>query len=64
MSDPAGILNSLIRYWANHPHLKPSNSQQEPEPQHVLFMTDDRDRYEEKMMEEGLGGGLADVGNI
>jgi len=49
MNEPSIILNSFILSWSRYPQLKWGNSQAELENQHVLFMTDDRDRYIDKL---------------
>lgn len=48
---PDIILNSFILSWTPHPHLRWGISQTEMEANHVLFMTDDRDGYINKMFE-------------
>jgi len=47
--EPSIILNSFILSWTQYPQLKWDNSQAELESKHVLFMTDDRDRYIDKL---------------
>lgn len=49
MNEPSIILNSFILSWTRYPQLKSDLSQAELENQHVLFMTDDRDRYLDKL---------------
>ena len=49
MNEPSIILNSFILSWTRYPQLKWDNSQAELESKHVLFMTDDRDRYIDKL---------------
>ncbi len=49
LSDPSVILNSFILSWTRYPQLKWSNTQDELEEMHVLFMTHDRDRYINKL---------------
>jgi hypothetical protein len=49
LHDPSVILNSFILSWTRYPQLKWDNSQEELENNHVLFMTDDRDRYIDKL---------------
>ncbi len=49
LKDPAVILNSFILSWTRYPQLKWDKSQDEIEDMHVLFMTDDRDRYIDKL---------------
>jgi hypothetical protein len=49
LNDPDVILNSFILSWTKYPQLKWDSSQQELEDKHVLFMSDDRDRYIEKL---------------
>ncbi len=43
------ILNSFILSWTKYPQLQWQKSREELEDMHVLFMTDDRDRYIGKM---------------
>ncbi len=43
------ILNSFILSWTRYPQLKWDNTQDELEDMHVLFMTNDRDRYIDKL---------------
>lgn len=47
--DSTVILNSFILFWTRYPQLKWGNAQDELEEMHVLFMTDDRDRYIDKL---------------
>ncbi|MBI5141307.1 MAG: DEAD/DEAH box helicase family protein [Nitrospirae bacterium] len=49
LKDQTVILNSFILSWTRHPQLKWDNTQDELEDMHVLFMTDDRDRYIDKL---------------
>ena len=49
LNDPAVILNSFILSWTQYPQLKWGKTQDEFENNHVLFMTDDRDHYIEKL---------------
>ena len=49
LNDPDVILNSFILSWTRYPRLKWDSSQQELEDKHVLFMTDDRDHYVDKL---------------
>lgn len=49
LDDANVILNSFILSWTRFPQLKWDNTQDELEDQHVLFMTDDRDRYIDKL---------------
>jgi hypothetical protein len=48
-NNPDIILNSFILSWTQFPHLKWGSSQDELEKNNVLFMTDDRDHYLEKL---------------
>ena len=57
MNEPSIILNSFILSWTRYPQLKWDNSQAELESKHVLFMTDDRDRYIDKLF-TGLRGAM------
>lgn len=49
LNDPAVILNSFILSWTAYPQLKWGDTQSELEERHVLFMTDDRDGYIDKL---------------
>ncbi len=49
LNDPDVILNSFILSWSRYPQLKWDKSQNELEKMHVLFMTDDRDQYINKL---------------
>lgn len=49
LADPSVILNSFILSWTKYPQLKWDDSQAELEDKHVLFMTDDRDHYIDKL---------------
>ncbi len=49
LNDPDVILNSFILSWTRYPQLKWGNTQSELEDKHVLFMTDDRDHYIDKL---------------
>ncbi len=49
LSDPSVILNSFILSWTPYPQLKWDDTQAELEDRHVLFMTDDRDGYIDKL---------------
>ncbi len=49
LGNPDVILNSYILSWTQYPKLKWDKSQDDLEKMHVLFMTDDRDRYIEKL---------------
>ncbi|WP_059280048.1 DEAD/DEAH box helicase family protein [Dehalococcoides mccartyi] len=49
LHDPDVILNSFILSWTRYPQLKWGNTQKELEDKHVLFMTDDRDHYIDKL---------------
>ena len=49
LNDPTVILNSFILSWTQYPQLKWDNTQDELEEMHVLFMTNDRDRYIDKL---------------
>jgi hypothetical protein len=49
LKDPTVILDSFILSWTRYPQLKWGKSQNELEEMHVLFMTDDRDRYIDKL---------------
>lgn len=45
LQDPTVILNSFILSWTPYPQLKWDYTQDKLEEMHVLFMTDDRDKY-------------------
>lgn len=49
LNDPEVILNSFILSWTQYTQLHWGRSQETLENQHVLFMTDDRDHYIEKL---------------
>ena len=49
LKDPTVILNSFILSWTPYPQLKWGDTQSELEDRHVLFMTDDRDGYIDKL---------------
>lgn len=55
LNDPTVILNSFILSWTRHPQLKWDNTPEELEDMHVLFMTDDRDRYIDKLFDRLKG---------
>jgi hypothetical protein len=52
LKDPNLVLNSFILSWTPYPQLRWGISQQTLESQHVLFMTDDRDGYIEKLFKK------------
>ncbi|GAU09095.1 DEAD/DEAH box helicase family protein [Desulfoplanes formicivorans] len=49
LNDPNVILNSFILSWTRYPQLQWDKTQDELEEMHVLFMTDDQDRYIDKL---------------
>jgi hypothetical protein len=49
LEDPTVVLNSFILSWTRYPQLKWDNTQDELEDMHVLFMTNDRDNYIDKL---------------
>ncbi len=49
LANPDVILNSFILSWTKYPQLRWGIPQEEMEAEHVLFMTDDRDGYIDKM---------------
>ena len=49
LKDPTVILNSFILSWTSYSQLKWDKTQDELENMHVLFMTDNRDRYIDKL---------------
>ena len=55
LNDPEVILNSFILSWTEYPQLKWEYSRQELESMHVLFMTEDRDHYVDKLFAELRG---------
>ena len=56
LNDPTVILNSFILSWTQYSQLKWDSAQHELEDMHVLFMTDDRDRYIGKLLTRLQGG--------
>ncbi|MFA7172647.1 MAG: DEAD/DEAH box helicase family protein [Kiritimatiellia bacterium] len=54
-ADPGIILNSFILSWTEFPQLQWGFPQKEMEYNHVLFMTDDRDRYIGKLFKSLKG---------
>jgi hypothetical protein len=55
LNDPAVILNSFILSWTQYAQLQWDNSREVLEDMHVLFMTDDRDRYIDKLFDRLRG---------
>ena len=49
LNDSNVILNSFILSWTQYPQLKWDNTQEDLENRNVLFMTDDRDGYIDKL---------------
>ena len=49
LNDSEVILNSFILSWNLYPQLQWDNTREDLEEMHVLFMTDDRDRYIDKL---------------
>ena len=49
LNDPSVVLNSFILSWTKYKLLKWDNTQEELEAKNVLFMTDDKDGYVEKL---------------
>ena len=49
LQDPSVILNSFILSWTSYPQLQWGDSQAKLENKHVLFMTNDRDKYIDKL---------------
>ncbi|HDR16729.1 MAG TPA: restriction endonuclease subunit R, partial [Desulfobacteraceae bacterium] len=49
LNDPDVILNSFVLSWTKFPQLKWDKTKDELEKAHVLFMTDDRDHYVNKL---------------
>jgi hypothetical protein len=52
LNDPTVVLNSFILSWTKFPQLNWGKNRQELEAQHILFMTDDRERYIDKLFEQ------------
>ena len=50
LKDPTVLLNSFILFWTQYPQLKWNNTQDELEDMRVLFMTNVRDRYIDKLL--------------
>ena len=50
IADPNVILNSAILSWTQHPQLRWGISRENLEAKHVLFMTEDRDHYVQKLL--------------
>lgn len=50
-ANPDVILNSFILSWTKYPQLRWGIPQDEMEANHVLFMTDDRDGYIDKLFD-------------
>ena len=48
-TDVSTGLNSFFLSWTEYPELQWQESREELEEMHVVFMTDDQDRYIEKM---------------
>jgi hypothetical protein len=55
LKDPTVILNSFILSWTRYPQLKWDKTQDALEDMHVLFMTNDRDRYIDKLFSQLRG---------
>ena len=51
LNDPSVILNSFILSWTGFQSLQWEKTQEELEDMHVLFMTNDRDRYIDKLFD-------------
>ena len=49
IGDPNVILHSFILSWTKHAQLEWGPGRSELEAQHILFMTEDRDHYIEKL---------------
>ncbi|MBK9622562.1 MAG: DEAD/DEAH box helicase family protein [Candidatus Obscuribacter sp.] len=49
LNDPDIVLNSFILSWTKYPQLQWEQTRAELEEKHVLFMTDDRDHYLDKL---------------
>jgi len=49
LNDSSVILNSFILSWTRHSQLNWGISREDVEKQHVLFMTEDRDHYIDKL---------------
>jgi len=55
LGDTEIILNSFILSWTPYPQLNWGISREDLGKMHVLFMTDDRDRYIDKLFAMGRG---------
>jgi len=55
LGDPNVVLNSFILSWTRYAQLQWGPTREELERQHVLFMTEDRDGYVEKLVGEVRG---------
>jgi hypothetical protein len=51
LNDASVVLNSFILSWSRYPELKWGKTQAELEAQNVLFMTDDKDQYINKLFQ-------------
>jgi len=49
LGDKNIVLNSFVLSWTKFPQLKWDNTQEELENKNVLFMTNDRDQYIDKL---------------
>lgn len=56
LKDPSVVLNSFILSWTKFRQLKWDNTQEELEEQHVLFMTDDKEDYLNKLYSKSMNG--------
>ena len=55
LGNPDVILNSFILSWTEHPQLRWGIPREELEKNHILFMTDDRDDYIDKLFAKFQG---------
>ena len=52
VEDYKNYLNSFFLSWTPYPQLKWGDTQEELEERHILFMTDDRDGYIDKLFDK------------
>jgi len=52
MNDSTVILNSFILSWTKYPELNWGKTQEELEEMNVLFMSDDKDQYINKLFQK------------
>ena len=59
IADSSIILNSFILSWTKYPQLQWGPPKEDLEAQHVLFMTDDKNRYIDKLFKKMQGYSLS-----